>query len=185
MTIDNLGAGGYRRARVRQPKNVPGWKPLLGEDVGVEGEYLPPDGIGAGVPRRPGARRKAVVSQGMRKGVRRAAKTSVKASTMNPKVRAGMYLLDAAEKNPRAKRKVRRIVVRAKAGDPKAISAVQTLRVAKVAQQQERKKKRRRLFGRRRQETATNVVPTDSPVLPTGEVAVPRGIFSFWDKGSG
>lgn len=185
MTNDYLGAGGYRRTRIRPLRNVPGWKPLLGaEGDGIEGEYMPPRPARGGPARRPGSRRKATVPRGMRKGVRRAATTSMQASTMNPKVRAGMFLLNAAEKNPKAKRKVRRIVVRAKAGDPQAISAVQTLRVAKVAQQKEKKRKRR-LFGRRQRQASTNLAPAESPVLPSGEVTMPRGIFTFWDKGSG
>jgi hypothetical protein len=172
MSEADVGAGGYRRARIRRRRHLPGWKPLTGQGceckeggTAVRGTYQPPDAVGA-VPR--GVRRKALP----------VAKTAV---TANPKVRAGMFLLNQAEKNPAAKRKVKRIVRRAEAGDPQAISTVRTLRVAKRANQQ---KKRRAIAAARQRRRALAMAPAAAALTPV-EVPAPRGIFKFWDKGSG
>jgi hypothetical protein len=167
MSGDDVGAGGYRRARIRPLRNVPGWKPLLGEDYtgGIDGDVLVADDLGA-------------VSRRVRRRALPLAKTAV---TANPKVRAGVVLLNAAEKNPAAKRKVRRIVRRAKAGDPQAISAVKTLRVAKAVKD---RKKRKTLAASRLKRRRFAAATPDSP-LPVGDGPAPRGIFRFWDKGVG
>jgi hypothetical protein len=167
MSDADVGAGGYRRARIRRPRNVPGWKPLLGApyDGGVEGELIA-GGVGA-VPRR--VRRRALPL----------AKTAV---TANPKVRAGVVLLNAAEKNPAAKRKVTHIVRRAKAGDPQAISAVKTLRVAKAVKDRNKRKQAAAARVKRRKLAVATAV---RPELPVGDGPAPRGLFRFYDKGSG
>jgi hypothetical protein len=172
MSEADIGAGGYRRARIRRRRHVPGWKPLTGQGceckeggAAVRGNHQPPDAVGA----VPGALRRHALP---------VAKTAV---TANPKVRAGMFLLNQAEKNPAAKRKVKRIVRRAEAGDPQAISAVRTLRVAKNVNQQ---KKRRAIAAARERGRALAAAP-GTPALPSTDAPPPRGIFKFWDKGSG
>jgi hypothetical protein len=109
---------------------------------------------------------------------RKALPLATTVATANPKVRAGVLLLNAAEKNPAARRKVTHIVRRAQAGDPKAVSAVKTLRAAKVVKD---RKKRRAMARARAQRQALAIQQASRPGAPPSG---PRGLFKFWDRGA-
>ena len=154
-------SGGANRLRLRRPRTSK-WKPLMGADTSVNGR---PAGdptrerpeIGAAAPIAAAAANAAV--------------------QYNPKVQAGMFLLRAAKRNPKARRKVQRIAERAAEGDPRAKRTMRTLRIAKAVEDQKRataKKRRGRLL------------PATASAEPANEVPSGKAsLFHNWEKGSG
>jgi len=160
---DEIVSGGANRLRLRRPRTSK-WKPLMGADTFVNGRPAGAAGlerpaVGAGAPMAAAAANAAV--------------------QYNPKVQAGMFLLRAAKRNPKARRKVQRIAERAADGDPRAKQTMRTLRIAKAVEDQKRaaaKKKRGRQLP-----AMTTVSVEPATALPSGKAS----LFRNWEKGSG
>jgi hypothetical protein len=106
-------------------------------------------------------------------------KAALTVAQTNPNVRAGMFLLKTAKRNPKAARRVRRIALRANQGDPRAQRAVRVLKVAKrVNAAQEAG-----LLPSGRG-ASLGPAPAAPPIAPPPLADSPmRGPFKYWRRG--
>jgi len=101
----------------------------------------------------------------------------------DPRVRAGMFLLGRARKDPRARRRIRAIHAHAAAGNPRAQRDRAALLQAQKVRQVLASDKRRQDGAAKR--LAAMKVPGPPPLLAARtEPSRYRGVFAAWDRGA-
>jgi hypothetical protein len=107
---------------------------------------------------------------------------ALSAATQDPKVRAGMFLLRRARKDPRARRKIRAIKAHAAAGNPRAQQDQAALARAQKVRQAMAADQRSKDSGAARRLAALKVPGPPMLASRMGPSRY-RGLFAAWDRG--